>query len=61
MVAGAYDLPELKRLMRTGVATGNRKLQMMSDVARNDLSHYTDAEIAAIHAYLQERAMKAPQ
>ena len=61
MVAGAYDLPEFKRLMRTGVATGNRKLEMMSDIARRDLSHYTDAEIAAIHAYLQERAMKAPQ
>lgn len=60
MVAGVYDLPEFKRLMRTGVPTGNRKLEMMSDIARNDLSHYTDAEIAAIHAYLQERAMKAP-
>ncbi len=61
MVAGAYDLPEFVRLMRTGVPTGNRKLEMMSDVARDDLSHSTAAEIAAIHAYLQERAMKAPQ
>jgi len=47
--------------MRTGVPTGNRKLEMMSDIARRDLSHYTDAEIAAMHAYLQQRAMKAPQ
>ena len=61
VVASAYDLPEFQRLMRTGVPTGNRKLQMMSDIARRDLSHYTDAEIAAIHAYLQERALKAPQ
>jgi len=61
VVAGAYDLPEFQRLMRTGVPTGNRKLEMMSDIARRDLSHYTDAEIAAMHAYLQERAMKAPQ
>lgn len=61
VVAGAYDLPEFQRLMRTGVPTGNRKLEMMSDIARRDLSHYTDDEIAAMHAYLQERAMKAPQ
>lgn len=59
VVAGAYDLPEFRRLFRTGVPTGNRKLKMMSDIARRDLSHYTDAEIAAIHAYLQERAVKA--
>jgi mono/diheme cytochrome c family protein len=58
VVAGAYDLPEFKRLMRTCVPTGNRKLQMMSDIARRDLSHYTDAEIEAIHAYLKERASR---
>lgn len=59
-VAGAYDLPEFERLMRTGVAAGNRKLGLMADVARNDFSHLTDREIAAIHAYLKERASRAP-
>ena len=60
MVAGAYDLPEFKRLMRTGVPTGNRKLKLMATISRNDLSHYTDAEIEAIHAYLKERASRLP-
>lgn len=59
-VAGAYDLPEFQRLMRTGVASGNRKLGLMAEVARDDFSHFTDAEIAAIHAYLKERASRAP-
>jgi cytochrome c553 len=60
MVAGAYDLPEFRRLMRTGVASGNRKLGLMTEVARDDFSHFTDDEIAAIHAYLKERAARAP-
>ena len=61
VVAGAYDLAEFKRLMRTGVPTGNRRLKMMDRIAVNDLSHFTDAEIEAIHAYLQERALKSSQ
>ena len=60
MVAGAYDLPEFQRLMRTGIPTGNRKLKLMATVARNDLRHFTDAEIEAIHAYLKERANRIP-
>ena len=59
-VAGAYDLPEFQRLMRTGVPTGNRKLGLMATVAKNDFSHFTDAEIEAIHAYLKERANRMP-
>ena len=60
IVAGAYDLPEFKRLMRTGVASGNRKLGLMGEVARDDFRHFTDEEIAAIHAYLAKRASRAP-
>jgi len=47
--------------MRTGVPTGKRKLKMMDQIARNDLSHFTDAEIEAIRAYLQEQALKRTQ
>jgi hypothetical protein len=60
IVAGAYDLPEFKRLMRNGVASGNRKLGLMGEVARDDFRHFTDEEIAAIHAYLAERVSRAP-
>lgn len=59
-IAGAYDLPAFQRLMRTGVASGNRKLGLMAEVARNDFRHFRDDEIAAIHAYLKERANRAP-
>ena len=60
MIAGAYDLPDFERLLRTGVAPGNRKLGLMGVVARNDFRHFKDEEIAAIHAYLKERANRAP-
>lgn len=58
-VAGAYDLPEFQRLMRMGVAPGGRKLGLMAQVARDDFSNFDDSEIAAIHAYLKERANRA--
>ena len=60
IVAGAYDLPEFRRLMRTGLASGNRKLGLMAEVSRDDFTHFTDSEIDAIHAYLAERARRAP-
>jgi mono/diheme cytochrome c family protein len=57
-IAGAYDLPAFKTLLRTGVPAGGRKLKLMDEVARNSLSHLTDAEIEEIHDYLQARAQK---
>ena len=59
-IVGAYDLPKFTRLMRTGVPASGKKLELMDEIARNDLSHYNDAEIAALYAYLHERAQKAP-
>ena len=59
-IAGAYDLDQFKTLLRTGVPPGGKKLGMMGDVARSDFSHLKDEEIAAIHAYLVERARRAP-
>ena len=59
-IAGAYDLGQFKTLLRTGVPPGGKKLGMMASVARNDFSHLKDEEIAAIHAYLVERAQRAP-
>lgn len=59
-IAGAYDLPAFERLMRTGIAPGERKLGLMRGVAENDFRHLTDEEIAAVHAYLVARAQKLP-
>jgi mono/diheme cytochrome c family protein len=58
-IAGAYDLDQFRTLLRKGVAPG-KKLGMMGSVARDDFSHLTDEEIEAIHAYLVERARRAP-
>jgi len=57
-VVGAYELPAFARLMRQGIPVGGRKLGMMGEVARIEFSHYTDAEIEQIHAYLQARAQR---
>ncbi|MBI1260469.1 MAG: c-type cytochrome [Rhizobiales bacterium] len=54
MMVQAYPLPDFRRLMRTGVALGDRDVNLMSTIARSDLSHMRDDEIDAIHAYLNE-------
>jgi mono/diheme cytochrome c family protein len=59
-ITGAYDLAQFKTMMRTGAAPGGKKLGLMASVAKNDFSHMRDDEIAAIHAYLVERARRAP-
>jgi mono/diheme cytochrome c family protein len=57
-IAGAYDLPQFRTLLKTGVAPGNKQLGLMGDVARKDFSHLRDDEIAAIHAYLVAYAQR---
>lgn len=58
-IAGAYDLAAFTRLLREGVAPPGRPIKEMKRVARDDSRFYTDAEIAALHAYLVERATRA--
>jgi cytochrome c553 len=55
-IAGAYDLPAFRKLLRTGVPASGRELKMMSGTARTDLSHLNDSEIAQLHSYLVARA-----
>ncbi len=57
-IAGAYDLPAFRRLLREGVAPGNKPLKEMRRIAREDSRFYTDEEIAALHAYLVARAQR---
>lgn len=59
-IAAAYDLDEFRKMIRTGIAPGNRKLGLMGEVARDDFRYLTDDEIEAIHAYLVERANRSP-
>ena len=55
-IAGAYDLEQFKALLRTGVPPSHKDLKLMGNVAKTDLKHFNDDEIAAIHAYLVELA-----
>src|SRR5262249_34584180 len=51
MVA-AYSPEAFVQLLRTGVAIGGRSVGVMSAQSRNNLSHLTDSEIAALYSYL---------
>ena len=53
-VVAAYSPEAFAQLLRTGVALGGRKLGMMSEVAIDNLSQLTDAEIAALYSYLHD-------
>jgi mono/diheme cytochrome c family protein len=51
-VVASYSLEAFTRLLRTGVALGERNVGEMSRVARDNLSQLTDSEIAALYSYL---------
>jgi len=55
MVA-SYDPADFEKLLRTGVAAGERKLGLMSEVAPARFNALTSEEIAALHGYLKARA-----
>jgi cytochrome c553 len=59
-VAAAYDPADFKRLLRTGIAAGNRRLGLMSESAPLRFRAMTDAEIDALQAYLKARAERQP-
>ena len=58
-IAGTYDLDQFRRLLRTGASLTGRDLGIMSETARKDFQVFTDAEIAALYAYLLGRAATA--
>jgi hypothetical protein len=55
-VIGSYDLPEFTRLLRTGIGVDGKEHGLMSEVAKARFRHFTDEEIAGLHAYLVARA-----
>jgi len=59
MVA-AYAPADFTRLLRTGKAAGDREVGLMSKVARRRYANFTDAEAAAVRAYLAELARHDP-
>ena len=59
-ITGSYDLPAFTKLMRTGLPPSGKELKMMTGVSSKAFAHFTDDEIASLHAYLVERAKRAP-
>jgi cytochrome c553 len=55
-IAATYDADAFRRLMRTGIARGDRELGLMSEVARDRFSQLTEGEVVELHAYLKARA-----
>jgi cytochrome c553 len=56
VAVAAYSLEQFNTLMKTGVAIGNRELDMMKDVATGRFVHFSDSEVEALHGYLQSLA-----
>ncbi len=58
VLAQVYTLPEFRALLKTGVTRDGRDMyaqgSIMGIVAREQLSHLTDHEVAAIHRFLQK-------
>lgn len=52
-IAAGYAPDQFVKLMRTGIALGEREIGLMTEVARGRFAHFTDAEIGALHAYLK--------
>jgi mono/diheme cytochrome c family protein len=52
-VVAAYSVEAFTTLMRTGKPVSGRDLDLMDDVARSRFAHFSDAEIAAMYAYLR--------
>jgi cytochrome c553 len=59
-IAAAYDPADFKRLLRTGIAAGNRRIGLMSEIAPVRFHDLSDAEIDALQAYLKVRAERQP-
>lgn len=52
-IVQAYSPQDFANLMRTGIAIGDRHLGLMTMVAVDRFSHFTDEEVTQLHDYLK--------
>lgn len=57
-IAAGYSFEAFAGLMRTGKALGNRELPLMTQVARERFSHFTDQELRDLYVFLIAAAAK---
>ena len=55
VIAATYTKEDFFKLIRTGVALGDRKLGLMTKIATNNLKYLNDNEINSIYAYLETK------
>lgn len=55
VIASAYPEKDFFRLIRTGIALGDRELGLMTQITRNNLHYMNDKEINAIYTYLKTK------
>ena len=60
IVVGSYGVPELTRLLRTGIGVDGKEHGPMSAVAKDRLHHRSGPQIADIHAYRVARVTLKP-
>jgi mono/diheme cytochrome c family protein len=60
-IAAGYTREQFAHFFATGEAQGGRELPLMSVMARNRFSHFTDEEESALYAYLVARASAQDQ
>jgi hypothetical protein len=53
---GAYGPDDFARLMKSGIAVGERQLGLMSEVAKTRFARMHDEEVQALYDYLTARA-----
>ncbi|MGK2926908.1 MAG: c-type cytochrome [Lysobacterales bacterium] len=61
IIIRAYDAASFRRLMREGIAIGDRELEMMSPVARSRFAWFTDQEVADLYAFLTDMSGRADE
>ncbi len=52
-VVAGYTREQFGALLKTGIAVGGREVGLMSQTARANLAHLTDAEVDDLYAYLR--------
>jgi len=57
-LVASYSREDFLHFMHTGKAAGNRELPLMSEMARDRFSHFSDAELTEIYEYLAARGRK---
>lgn len=59
IIIAAYTEQNFRHLMKTGLALGERELDMMSSVARSRFAYFTDQEVSDLYAFLSDMSARA--